>query len=366
MRIDYLDGLRGLAAIGVVYIHYCEFLYPIISKGFYTSCVMVCEFFVISGFVLSYRFWQNQNSEILTSSSLRRYIRLTPAPLVSILVTYVMIKFSLFHYVQVFQITGITEWMPAYANFVPSLTQALYESLWGMYFSFDPQTSYSPVLWTMQWELKGSLLVAAFLALFGKVQNRLPLYIIFIIISIDTLYPTFIFGVMFSDLLYSKEGKQLHESLKKQKLLAIIMLVSGAFLSLYAADSDVNFYKNLNFEFLAQHGINHEVFYHMIASVMIMYAAVNLQTLQKFLSWKPFIKVGEYSFSLYLIHAQVGMFLGGFIFLELFHHGYDITICRLVTIPISLLATVPATYLLHNFVDMPAGKLAKRMQKFFE
>ncbi|MBR5914496.1 MAG: acyltransferase [Selenomonadaceae bacterium] len=137
-------------------------------------------------------------------------------------------------------------------------------------------------------------------------------------------------------------------------------------MSLYDRDSSLNLYQYLKFEGLAQHKIHYEVFYHIIASVMITYAAVNLQTLQKFLSWKPFLKVGEYSFSLYLTHAPVAIFFGGFIFLELFHHGYDMAICRFWATIISLSAIILATYLLHHFVDIPSGKLAKRVQKFFE
>lgn len=365
MRIEFIDGLRGIAALGVVYIHYCTFFHPYIPIGFYNSCVMVCEFFVISGFVLSYRFWQNKNSDSLTSSSLRRYVRLTAAPLVSILVSYLLIKFSLSYHKEIFSII-FPEFVNAFFNFVPNLKDALYEGLWGMYFSYYQPTSYNMVLWTMAWELKGSILVAAFLALFGKVKKRLPLYIIFIIVSVDTLYPTFIFGVMFSDLLYSEEGKKLYDTLKQKKFLAVIALSIGIFLSIFSLNSPIDLYRNLEFEFFAQKGIDPEVFYHIISAVLIMYAVLNLEVLQKIFSWKAFTKIGEYSFSLYLIHVQILISFGGFIFLELFHRGSSLTTCIFFGSVSSLLATVPATFLLHNFVDMPAGKLAKRVQKIFE
>ena len=366
MRIDFIDGLRGLSALGVVYVHYCTLFNPFIPMGFYNHAAIVCEFFVISGFVLSYRFWKNQDSEQLTSSSLRRYVRLTSAPLVSILISYLLMKFSLYRHVEIFNLTGSTEMTQAFFNFEPKLYDALYESLWGMYFSYHQPESYSPVLWTMQWELKGSLLTAAFLALFGKVRRRWILYLILLIISIDTLYPTFIFGVMFSDLLYSKEGRQLHESLKKQKFLAISLFCIGAFLSIYASDFPTDIYKNLEFEFLRQNGINSDVFYHMVSAVMIMYAVIHLNILKKTLSWKVLTKIGEYSFSLYLIHIQVVCSVGAFVFLEIYNRGYDMTTCILFGSLSAILVTIPAAILLHRYVDMPAAKLAKRVQKFFE
>ena len=321
---------------------------------------------MLSAFVLSYRFWQTQNTDSLTSSSLRRYVRLTVAPLVSILVAYILLEISLYHHEEVSKILGSSAIFAHYFQLTPSLSDALYESFWGMYFSYSTPTSYNPVLWTMSWELKGSILTAAFLALFGKVRNRLPLYIILIIISIDTLYPTFIFGVMFSDLLYSKEGRQLHESLKKQKFLAISLFCIGAFLSIYASDFPTDIYKNLEFEILRQNGINSDVFYHMVSAVMIMYAVIHLNILKKTLSWKVLTKIGEYSFSLYLIHIQVVCSVGAFVFLEIYNRGYDMTTCILFGSLSAIFVTIPAAILLHRYVDMPAAKLAKRVQKFFE
>ena len=368
MRIEFIDGLRGLMALGVVYLHYCFVFFHFIPMGFYNSCVVVCEFFVISGFVLSFRFWKNRDTELLTSSSLRRYVRLTAAPLVSILLSYLLIKVSFFYCTQ---IIALTRHIPeSEAGFfyllVPSLTDALHEGLWGMYFDYHQSASYSPVLWTMKWEFKGSILVAAFLALFGKVHNRWILYVIFLVISIDTLYPTFIFGVMFSDLLFSPEGRKLYESLKKQKIFALIMLGLGIFFSIYSTDFPADIYRKLEFEFFNRNGIDIEIFYHMLASVMIMYAVVCSDTLQKFFSCKFLTKIGEYSFSLYLLHVPILCSVGGFIFLKFFNNGFDMVSCIFLGSSAAILVTIPAVYLLHHFVDMPAGKLAKYVQKKFE
>ena len=288
-----------MAALIVVFLHYCLLFHPVIPGGFYTAGFEVCIFFVLSGFVLSYRFWQTQNTDSLTSSSLRRYVRLTATPIVSILLSYILLEFSLYNYEEIVQYLGSSFIFANYFQLTPSLSDAIYESFWGMYFSYSTPTSYNPVLWTMSWELKGSLLTAAFLALFGKVRNRFPLYIIFIILSINTLYPSFIFGVMFSDLLYSNEGKKWREILKKQKLLAIISLTVGIFLGLYIWNSNsiLNLYGAMDLEVLAQKKINHEIFYHMISAGMIVYAILNLEPLQKILSWKILTKIGEYSFS---------------------------------------------------------------------
>ncbi|WP_443147193.1 acyltransferase family protein [Paenibacillus sp. KACC 21273] len=78
-KLKYLDGLRGLAALIVVISHFVVAFYPSLYNGsidsvhtqkslelwiskspfnlFYNGNFAVCVFFVLSGYVLSYKFF---------------------------------------------------------------------------------------------------------------------------------------------------------------------------------------------------------------------------------------------------------------------------------------------------------------------
>jgi len=365
MRIDYIDGLRGVFALLVVYIHYSAFFYVTLPEGFYNSCTMVCGFFIISGFVLSYRFWENREIKFLTQAALRRYVRLTAAPLVSILFACLLLKSGWIFNHEVCQLTESNKAMLVFYSFPADFFVALQEGLWGMYFHYDQAISYNPVLWTMAWELKGSFLAFAFLALFGKVKNRLPLYAIFVLLTFKTLYLTFVLGIMLADMVYSAEGKIFCAALKRQKFLSWLLLIVGLFLSYYALNfSEV--YDKMNFQFFTDQQMIVEEFYHVLSAAFIIYALIQSDLLKKFFAWKYFVLVGKYSFSLYLIHAQILVSVSSIIFLKLFQAGWSMSACIFVATCAGLLTTIPATYLLHNFIDLPSSKLAKRFGKIFE
>lgn len=363
MRIDYIDGVRGFFALYVVYIHCNAFFYNTLSPCFFDATGAVCGFFILSGFVLSYRFWQNPNISLLTSAALRRYIRLTLPSLGSVLFAYILIKNGWIVHHEVMANTTTIDFVANYYNFVPRLRDAVWAGFWGIYFSYDQAVSYNPVLWTMEWELKGSFLSFAFLAIFGSLTRRIFLYPLFIILTIKTLYLNFLIGIMFSDLLYSKEGKKLHKLIAGKKLISWLFLFCGIFLNFYATDINSQLFNKMNFSVLQYFQIIPEWFYHTLSAAMFIFAVIQLQILQKIFSWKVLRKIGEYSFSLYLVHLPIIFSLGAIVFLKFLHSGSSLPISLFLAIVPSLMAIILATIFLHRFVDLPAGKLAKQTEK---
>jgi len=118
-KIRYLDGLRGLAAFVVVLSHFVVVFYPalytanpeevrfvsqldLIIAGtplniLYNGNFAVCIFFILSGYVLTYKFFRDKNPEALASGAFRRYFRLLFPVLFSNLFVFVLMKLSLFH-----------------------------------------------------------------------------------------------------------------------------------------------------------------------------------------------------------------------------------------------------------------------------
>jgi len=114
-KIQYLDGLRGLAALVVVFHHFILAFYPALFLGrnaathlkdgteafisgsamniFYGGNFMVAIFFVLSGFVLSHKFFLKKDYEILTQGAVKRYIRLVIPVALSIFIAFFLLNF---------------------------------------------------------------------------------------------------------------------------------------------------------------------------------------------------------------------------------------------------------------------------------
>ena len=151
----------------------------------------------------------------------------------------------------------------------------------------------------------------------------------------------------------------------RQKIFSWILLLAGLFLSFYTLNYH-SIYDKMNFAFFANHQMHAEDFYHILSSVMIIYAVIQLEVLHKIFNCTFFKLVGKYPFSLYAIHIPIIFSIGGIVFLKLFQAGYSSGFCIFAGTFTGLLLTILATFLLHNYVDIPAGKLAKRFEKIFK
>lgn len=366
MHLIFIDGLRGFFALFVIFSHYSVLFYHIIPSGFRHSSATVCGFFIVTGFVMTCNFWKNRDRTRLTYAALRRYIRLTAVPLASIICSYLLLKHNLFIRDEIAPYTDSPQIVQSFLRFTPHFWDAVKEGLWGMYFAYDQVNSYNAVLWTMKYELKGSILLLAFLALFGNIRRREWIYLCFIIIFIDTIYPTFIFGAILSDMMYSAEGEKYREFLANKSFLPWIALIVGVFFYFYALDFNFVLYEKLNFSIFAKMNIRVEPFYHVLGSVLVVFAIFRLECLQRIFSHRFFTTVGKYSFSLYAMHSILLLSFGSLAYLKIMDHFSNHVLCVFLGTVVSLAVTIAITIPLHHLIDVPAGKLSRRVQKFFE
>ena len=116
-KIVYLDGIRGVAALLVVFHHFLLAFYSayytfdanashlhgleikygqsvlsVFSNGNY--CVAV--FFVLSGFVLSRKYFQTRVFEVVISGAQRRFLRLYIPIAATLIISFILMKAGLY------------------------------------------------------------------------------------------------------------------------------------------------------------------------------------------------------------------------------------------------------------------------------
>jgi peptidoglycan/LPS O-acetylase OafA/YrhL len=360
-KIQYLDGLRGLAAFVVVFHHFMLAFYPALfaepnapnhlSDGienfasgsvfnlFYNGKFAVSIFFVLSGYVLTYKFFNIKDYSIIAASATKRYMRLALPAAFSVMLAFVLMKISFFYNQQAALLSG-SEWIGFFWNFTPNFFDALRQSFIGAFFSED--YDYNALLWTISYEFIGSFLVFAFTALFGKNKNRLIFYLLAILIFFQTYYLAFILGMLLSDL--SAHKKLNLTQIDTKKLLRFSLLIIGLFFGSIPSGRDLSgtIYSFFDITYLSDAA----AFFHTIGAFMTMLVLLDSKRLQKFFSHKYLLFLGEISFSLYLLHFIVIGTFSSFIFVKLYpllpYHTAFLTMFGL-SLPVIFLVSYGAT-----------------------
>jgi peptidoglycan/LPS O-acetylase OafA/YrhL len=370
-KIHCLDGLRGLAAFVVLLHHFILAFYPRFQftepiyftpfNLFYNGGFSVSIFFVLSGYVLSYKFFQSKDLNILAASATKRYFRLLLPVLGSVTLAYFLLKFGLFTNVEASKNIVSGTWFPLFYNFEADFIDMLKQGLYTVFLHEIPSTiSYNATLWTMRIEFFGSLLTFSFLALFGKLNKRFLVYIILFIVLYKTYYLAFLFGVILSDISNSQFKQKFY--INNKPLLLIIFLISLFLGSYPLGETNNTMYKFLNFSFLKDYFLP---LYQNVGGGLLLYVVLSSSLAQTLFQKKIMLFLGKISFSLYVFHFIILCSFSSSFFIFLSHY-FSFKLSFIVTFLCSLILILFISYLSYKFLDLVGIKLGNKAYLFLK
>ncbi len=329
-----LEALRGLAALAVVFCHLGLGLWPLRSGfpiyqagvsindrfwfGIANGGAAVSFFFVLSAFVLTRQAMQTGNVAILARGALKRWPRLVMPVFLTVLFSYALAKFGLYHYEAAGQLTkspwltdfgGALGGSPFSPNFFGAIRQALYEVFFRLRVT---QPNYNSSLWTMHYEFLGSFLAFGLAALLIQFRNAPKLASTFlllvaslIIIETNSWYLMFVAGVALS-LLF------IHHRPNISNWVAIPLMLFGLYLAGYVdGRGDYHWLVTM---------LGHapaEPFVFTIGALSIIYAVDRSTLLRRLLTGRWAAILGRLSFPIYLLHLLVLCSAGAAVFIAL-------------------------------------------------
>jgi peptidoglycan/LPS O-acetylase OafA/YrhL len=324
--------------------------------AFFSGPFAVAIFFVLSGFVLTVGFFSSKSQMVIEKLAAKRYLRLMLPALVSVMIAWFFIGIHASHVVDanaIIKNTDLTFSWALNANF----WDALYEGTVGIF--SGNAINYNPVTWTMLYEFVGSLTVFAFCLLFGKSSRRWVMYIILLVVTIQTWYLAFALGMILADLYVNRAH------VFNNKPLGALMMIVGLFFGGYVAGANV---KGTIYETLTvrgwQMGQSRALFL-SVGAFLVIAAILSLPKLQDWLGHKRVSILGRYTFALYLVHLPLlyvvafGLFA---YFVNTFHMGYNYAVITALVVYLPI--TAAATWLFERYIDAPSIKLSGLLARY--
>lgn len=382
-KLKHLDGLRGIASFVVVIHHFvCGFLpalqFPGMQKQYtrfdwvvsqtpinllYSGNFAVCVFFVLSGYVLSYKFIKTNDGGSLISLAVKRYLRLGVPIFFSVFVAYLFMLLHLYRNVETARLTS-SEWLMAFWTFKPSFVDMLWSGSYDVLIKADAH--YNVNLWTMHNELYGSFLVFGFLALFGAIRNRFIMYILVSIVFFNSYLLGFVLGMFLCDITHNEKLKQFLNKIMN-KITVFVMLALGLFLG-SLPPIPAKMYKFV-YDFFKLHlkGFDYNIICHTIGAALVLIAVLYSKKLQMLLSTKLMSFLGNVSFSLYIIHLVVICSFSCYLFKVLLDQQFAYKMAFFTTFLCTVVLLMGVSYAIYKTVDLNTIRLTNFIyNKFFK
>ncbi len=321
-------------------------------------------FFLLSGFVQSYNYFQKPELPFLQRSFLKRYFRLAIPALTIVLMVYVfhrlgLIRKDLFPYNQL-----TSSWVQSLLPDNLSFAQAAWHGLYGC---FTEISHYYHVLWTMSRELISSWLVLIILFVTHGLPSRLWLIAGWLIVQLFVLYSynaaAFTVGILCCEMYLNSA---LFNKIFSDWRTKLICGASGLYLASLPFAAYEGAIENSMYGWLMSIKSLDRVFIYLIGSTLLICWLLFAAGVHKILSKKPLLFLGEISFMVYLSHLLILFSFSPWLLWQLAAGTpsvADLTICFFC----SFILTLAISRLLYLGVDRPTVKYCNIfLYKLFE
>lgn len=371
-RLGHLEGLRGVAALAVMLGHLLGAFWPTIvfgspetahhalemamfdAPGFvhalYNGGFAVLIFFVLSGYVLTYR---SASEGVLERMAVRRFPRLAIPSFASVLLGYLLLQCGLMFNQQAAPVTK-SAWLGGFYNFPADIWGALAQGAVGV--TLFGQASYNPALWTITIEFYGALLVLGMSLLFRPFGPwRLPFFAVAAALAVwnfgttGVYYAALIAGMVLAT---TRRDSRSWPSWAALAVVALALYLGGA--------NEGRSFSWLGASTLKLNGmdVNKVVAVKCVAAILLTCALLRHGGLQRMLSTAPCRYLGRLSFSLYLLHLPLICSVGCWIFLSI-HAGANYNLAALIAAVATMAVVFALAHLFERFVDRGAISLAR-------
>ena len=328
-RLIPLEASRGIAASIVVVHHFFLSFVPafeprIIGRWYYVfvnGTGAVHFFFVLSGFVLCWAYFNTGDLNRLKEGFFKRYPRLAAPILVTTIASFFLFYFGFYYFEGASKISG-SNWLASFGgalrpDFQPSLYEAIKQGLTTFVTGY---ANYNINLWTMKPEFIGSIIVFMVSAFITLVLSLSYLAITFLIFAIWAfgVYPDifpFVAGIFLSATLV-----KYRPTVKLPFALGTILI--GIYCLGYAIPNKHYSWANY-LSSLDMRASNIEIILHSIGACSIIFAILSNSKVYEFLNGKFCSYLGVFSFPLYLVHTLVICSFSSFLYLLLNEKGYS-------------------------------------------
>ncbi|PBQ32109.1 hypothetical protein CNR22_10110 [Sphingobacteriaceae bacterium] len=386
-RIRYLDGLRGVLAIIVFVHHYFYAFCPEMIFGgtyqnfqnsgpfsfykimaltpvnvFFNPGMAIHFFFLLSGYVQTRNYFINPDLSFLQKSLLKRYIRLALPVLPVLILVYLFHHFFFIRkdLIPANQLTSdwIKSLLPNSLHFFNVVKEALVNC-------FRGNSRYYQVLWTMPTELVNSFVVLALLMLLHNTKHSVKLiagvlFVLFIILQ-EYYSVAFVAGMLLAKLEVNSEKFRV---VLANPFVHFLCLLLGLYFGSYPFTGYQNAAANSVYAPISFFEVYPHIISYLIGVIFLFCFLLYSDFVQRILSGKVFLFLGEISFMFYLIHFLLLLSISPVLYSWLTKH-YNNGLNLLITGVGSFAVITVTAGVLTQLFDKPAIKLSKRFAKLF-